>query len=113
MKRYIKLNGKTYPFKLTTAAVMQAVRDEGRNIQDISAIADIRSWPVERQTRVVYYAIKNACEDENKEFDLTPEFIFRMYFDDEAFRADIDRAAEDAQPQAVKKKVGKKAGSRR
>lgn len=99
-QRYVKINGKPYPFKITNGAITRAYEAEGVSIDKIPAMSEVMSWPLGRLITLIYFCIKDACRKEQIDFDLTRDDVIDAISDDPQFREDIEKAAAASKPVA-------------
>jgi hypothetical protein len=105
--RYVKINGKSYPMKISQEAVLLMAEEEGLQVDQVPALTDVNSWPLRQMMLLLLFSIKVACEHEGKEFDLELKDIRRAIAEDEQFQTDIQKLNQSSQPipPKVKKKV--------
>lgn len=107
MKRYVKINGKTYPIKLSQEAVLQMAMDEGLSADQVPALAEVVSWPLRQMLLLILYSIRIACEHDGKPCDLELKDIRHAISEDPEFQEDIKKLNDQSTP--VAPKVKKKA----
>ncbi len=105
--KYVKVNGQSYPIKMSQAAIMQMAIDEGLSTDQIPAISNIMAWPVKRICLLLLHSIKVECRRANLPCDLTIDHIIDAVAEDGEFQHDIQKLAADSMPaqKEPKKKI--------
>lgn len=96
--RYVKIKDKTYPFKLCQEAQLLMAMEENIPVDQIPALSHISQWPVKQMLLLILYSIQVACEQTNTVFDLELKDIRHAISEDQAFQADVIKAADASIP---------------
>lgn len=76
MVKYIKFNGKDYPFDINFIVFEQWEIETGKELGDIGN--GKKATDAVNALKLLYFAIKDGCEQKGREFDLTIKEFIRL-----------------------------------